>query len=93
MNAKTALALATLFGSITCAIVIGSPAQAENEFDGSASVGTQLAVFNCASGYHLNAAGDCEPKYHRPSRCRKGYEAESFPNGNGYKCVRIPAGY
>jgi hypothetical protein len=93
MSIGRSLVLLGASASLGFGILASLPARAAAESAASAAANIQVAVIACASGYHLNAAGDCEPRQHRPSLCRKGYEAESFPNGNGYKCVRIPRGY
>ena len=76
--------------SIGFGILAGFRVRAAAKSDTSAAGNIQVAGIACASGYHLNAAGDCEPRHQiRYGRCRKGYESTPFPNGSGYKCLRI----
>jgi len=93
MNAKTALAVAMLFGSLAAGLIAGSA-------PGSDTVGAysgdtlELAMAECAGGYHADAHGDCQPDNGIvDSRCGGGFEATPFPSNGGYRCVPIPQGY
>ena len=83
MNFKTAYAAAVIFGLITSAPIVGSPARAADE-----SADRAFIALVCARGYHLGPHGDCQPKHHPGRRCQHGFTSEPFPNGNGYRCVR-----
>jgi hypothetical protein len=82
MNAKTALASAALFGSIAGALVVGSAAPASAQ---------RIA---CASGYHSDNQGNCQPDNPQPNLqpCPPGLLSAPSP-WSGYMCVPIPKGY
>jgi hypothetical protein len=85
MNAKTVFAAVAFSGSMAGAFVVGSAAPAAS----AQSVA-------CASGYHADRQGNCQPNNPQPNLqpCPAGYLATPFPSwGNSYKCVPIPAGY
>lgn len=89
MNAKKKLQVAVLLASFCAALTVGPHAQAAvkvSDYSG-------FTALTCDPGYHLGPNGNCQPKYARPSRCAAGYMSQVFPNGNGYRCVRIPRGY
>jgi hypothetical protein len=91
MNAKTAFAAVALFLSIAAGVTVGSPARARD--DGAFTAQMHSA---CASGYHPDARGNCQPDNSQPNLqpCPDGYLATPFPSwGNSYKCVPIPVGY
>jgi hypothetical protein len=81
MNAKTAFAAVALFGSIAAVFIAGStgPAVAQRGA--------------CASGYHADRQGNCQPNNPQPNLqpCPAGLLATPMPYG--YRCVPIPAGY
>lgn len=84
MNASMVSAAALFVGSLVlaslgCALFAGSPALA--------------ASAACASGYHADATGNCQPNNGSvDSRCQNGFEAIPAMNGNGYRCVRASSG-
>ena len=82
MTGKTTLAIAGFALAVVGAFASGSAARAQ----GTMSLG-------CASGYHPDALGDCQPNgqtiYDGP--CQPGFRYQVFPNGNGYRCR--PDGY
>ena len=93
MNMKLVLAVAMLFGSLAAGLIVGSAAGPET-FDASADNPVEVAMLECAGGYHADAR-DCQPNNRIvDSRCPTGWEAATpFPNGNGYTCLPFPQGY
>jgi hypothetical protein len=83
MNAKTALAAAALLGSIAGAFLLASAAPAAAQ---------RVA---CASGYHADRQGNCQPNNPQPNLqpCPPGYLSAPAPTWSGYTCVPIPKGY
>ena len=93
MNIKLVLAVAMLFGSLGAGLIVGS-APGLDTFDASTGNPLEVAMLDCAGGYHADARGDCQPNNGIvDSRCPTGWEATAFPNGNDYRCVPIPNGY
>jgi hypothetical protein len=93
MNVRLGLAVTMLFGSLAAGLIAGT-ASRSGALDASADRGLEVAMLKCASGFHTDALGDCQPDNGIvDSRCPAGSEATSFPNGNDYKCVPIPEGY
>ena len=84
MNAKTAFAAVALFGSIAGALVLGSAAPA---------VAVQRQA--CASGYHADKQGNCQPDNPQPNLqpCPPGFLSAPAPTWSGYTCEPIPKGY
>ncbi len=81
MNAKSGFALAALAVIAAAALASASPARA----------GEKMAAAYCASGYHPDARGDCQPDTGTPRVCQPGFHYEVFPNGDNYRCW--PDGY
>jgi hypothetical protein len=93
VNIKLVLAVAMLFGSLAAGLIVGSAPGTET-FDASVDNPLEVAMLECAGGYHADARGDCQPIMGIvDSRCPAGSEATAFPNGNDYRCVPIPTGY
>jgi hypothetical protein len=93
MNAKTAIAVAALLGSVSGALSLALPARAGEE---SASYSAFRAQgFACAGGYHPDGNGNCQPNGGQASLqpCPPGEMADPYPNGASYRCVEIPASY
>jgi hypothetical protein len=84
MNARTAFAAVALFGSIAGAFGIGSAAPAASAQN-----------IACASGYHADRQGNCQPNSPQPNLepCPPGYLSAPAPTWSGYMCVPIPKGY
>ena len=71
---------ALLFASLVGGLIAASP--------------THAAMIACASGYHADARGNCQPdRGYVDSRCQDGFLATPSPDPNGYRCVPIPRGY
>jgi hypothetical protein len=57
---------------------------------GSARAATDRAATanECAPGYHIYSDGSCQSdNLIVDSRCPPSFTAQSFPNGNGYRCI------
>lgn len=80
MTNRTTLAAASFAVAIAGAFACGSPARAAET----------LAMASCASGYHSDIFGNCEPntQTREESLCQRGFYYQSFPNGNGYRCMQ-----
>jgi hypothetical protein len=93
VNIKLIFAVAMLFGSLAAGLIVGS-APGPDTFDASLDNPLQVAMLECAGGYHTDAGGNCQPNNGIvDSRCPTGWEATPFPNGNDYRCAPIPQGY
>jgi hypothetical protein len=93
MNIRLGVAVTMLFGSLAAGLIAGT-APRPRSLDAFADKGLEVAMLECASGFHTDALGDCQPDNGIvDSRCPAGSEATAFPNGNNYKCVPIPEGY
>jgi len=94
MNAKIALAVAMLFGSLAGGLIAGADSRPGVGYDDAMRDTMDLAMAQCAGGYHPDASGNCQPDYGIvDSRCPGGFEAAPAPNGNSYRCEAIPSGY
>ena len=92
MRVKTALAAAMLFGSLAAGLLAGSRPGSESLAFAPDTL--EVAMAECAGGYHADARGNCQPDNGIvDNRCQAGFEAAPFPNGNNYRCVAIPRGY
>jgi hypothetical protein len=93
MNVKMALAVIMLFGSLSAGLIAGSGPRID-PFDASVDHKLEVAMLECAGGFHTDPLGNCQPDNGIvDSRCPSGFEATPFPNGNDYRCVLEPQGY
>jgi hypothetical protein len=93
MNVRLTLAVAMLFGSLTAGLIAASAPRA-GAVDASMDDTLELAMLECAGGYHTGPHGNCQPDNGIvDSRCQDGFEAAPFPGGDGYRCVPEPQGY
>jgi hypothetical protein len=94
MNAKVALAVAMLVGSLAAGLIAGANSPPSVGYDDAMRDTMDLAMSQCAGGYHPDASGDCQPDNGIvDSRCPAGFEATPFPNGSDYRCAPIASGY
>jgi hypothetical protein len=75
MNAKSTLALVAFAALAAGTIVSGSAARAE-----------RMPGSYCASGYHQDAQGNCQPDGGTLLLCQPGTHYMPFPNGQDYRC-------
>lgn len=74
-------------GAIVVAVTAVEAAILPGPVVGNWTSGVQLAAGGCGAGFHRDIAGTCTPnRIHRRS-CQPGFHPESFPNGNGYRCI------
>jgi hypothetical protein len=93
MNVRLTLAVAMLFGSLGVGLIAASAPEA-GSVDASIGDTLELAMLQCASGYHTGPHGNCQPDNGIvDSRCPGAFEAAPFPSGAGYRCVPEPQGY
>ena len=93
MNVRLGLAVTMLFGSLAVGFIAGTAPKADTVIASGYDT-LQLAMLACASGFHTDDLGDCQPDNGIvDSRCPAGSEAAPFPNGNDYRCEPIPQGY
>jgi len=93
MNFRLTLAVAMLFGSLAAGLIAASAPRADTG-DAAAGDTLELAMLECAGGYHTDPRGSCQPDNGIvDSRCQDGFEAAPSPAGNGYRCVPEPQGY
>ena len=90
MNAETVFASAALlFGTL----VVGSPAWASSDLVTSVVLKTQFPVA-CASGYHQDAAGNCQPNVPETALFCSSLPGYIYqPTPWGWNCVPAPKGY
>ena len=89
MNARPVLAAALFFGSFASVI----PAHASSDLITPVVLKTQFPVA-CASGYHPDEAGNCQPNVAQTATyCGSlpGYIYHQTPDG--WTCVEAPKGY
>jgi hypothetical protein len=93
MNVRLGIAVTMLFGSLAVGLIAGTAPRADTVVASGYDT-LELAMLECASGFHTDALGDCQPDNGIiDSRCPTGSQATPFPNGNDYKCEPIPQGY
>lgn len=86
MDVRTApYALPLLAGALLLASLIGGLIAASP---------THAETIACASGYHADSRGNCQPDHgYVDSRCPDGFLASPSPDPDGYRCVPVPRGY
>jgi hypothetical protein len=93
MNVGLGLAVTVLFGSLAVGLIAGTAPKADTAVASGYDT-LELAMLECASGFHTDALGDCQPDNGIiDSRCPAGSEAAPFPNGNDYRCLPISQAY
>ena len=72
------------------AVVLGAPPAAQAALKPAAPIAAsefRLAAMACSFGYHLDVSGFCVDSMDYSRKCPPGYFAQSFPNGNGFRCI------
>ena len=78
----------SLTGCCLAAALLGAPAaQAGLIFAPIPASGVRMAAMECGPGDRREASGACVGYFDRSRTCSPGFFAESFPNGNGYRCL------
>jgi hypothetical protein len=82
MTNEATLAVASLALAVAGGFAFGSPALADEK----------MPMSSCASDYHSDAQGHCQPDGSMTyGPCQPGFRFQGWPNGNGYRCM--PDGY
>lgn len=82
------MVLRSFTGCCLAAALLGAPAaQAGLISVPIPASGVRMAAMGCGLGYRRDASGACVGYLDRSRICPPGFFAESFPNGNGYRCL------
>lgn len=94
MSDRSIPSAAMMFGALAVGLIFGAAMRRADTTSVSSRGLEDYAMAQCASGYHADASGNCQPVNEIiDSRCQEGFEAQVYPNRNGYRCIPAPQGY